>query len=345
MLRNVKTVIAFVFMVFLCVSCAGPPEVGIKKDTVYPRPMPKVEYEYELGPGDVLEIVYHYTPKPDTKKYYLSVSDILKVEFAYHPGLNRELTVRPDGNITMPRKGAVQALGLTPVQLQEKLTKLYSKEFISPVITVTMIQYNRTIDRLKKAITTSARGQSKLSTIRPDGYISFPIINDVLAAGKTLPQLKRVLTVQYQKQVDNLTITLILKTMKANRVYVLGQVAYPRNYLMEGPTTVTQAIAMAGGILDTAEKSTILVISRDKNRRPWGRLINLKKILYNGNLSMDIVLHQYDIVFVPKSAIARRNLFVDQYLNKMIPFNLIGPYDVGGTLFNGSLIHTTPIVK
>lgn len=345
MSHNIKIVIAFIFMVFFCVSCAGPPEVGIKKDTVYPRPMPKLEYEYELGPGDVLEIVYHYTPKPDTKKYYLSVSDILKVEFAYHPKLNRELTVRPDGNITMPRKGAVQALGLTPVQLQKKLTKLYSKEFIKPVITVTMIQYNRTIDRLKKAITTSARGQSKLSTIRPDGYISFPIINDVLAGGKTLPDLKKILTEQYQKQVDNLTITLILKVMKANRVYVMGEVARPNFYIMNGPMTVSQIIAMAGGTLNTADTSTILVISRDKNRRPWGRLVNLKKILYSGNLSLDIVLHQYDIVFVPKSAIARRNLFVEQYINKMIPPNFIGPYDMGGRLFNGSLINTKPVVK
>ena len=345
MIHNIKIIIAFIFMICFCVSCAGPPEVGIKKDTIYPRPMPKIEYQYELGPGDVLEIVYHYTPKPDTKAYYLSVADVLKVEFAYHPTLNRELTVNPDGNITMPRKGPVQALGLTPLELQKKLVKLYSKEFINPVITVTMIRYNRTIDRLKKSITTSTRGQSKLSTIRPDGYVSFPIINDVLAGGKTLPQLKKILTELYQKQIDNLTITLILKVMNANRVYVLGEVAKPNYYIMNGPMTVTQVLAMAGGVLNTANKSTILVISRDKNRRPWGRLINLKKILYDGDLSMDIVLHQYDIVFVPKSAIARRDLFVEQYINKMIPSALIGPYDIGGTLFNGSLINTQPIIK
>ncbi len=332
-------------MIFFCVSCAGPPEVGIKKDTIYPTPMPKIEYEYELGPGDVLEIVYHYTPKPDTKEYYLSVADVLKVEFAYHPTLNRQLTVRPDGNITMPRKGPVQALGLTPLQLQKKLTKLYSNEFLDPVITVTMIQYNRTIDRLKKAITTSTRGQSKLSTVRPDGYISFPIIKDVLAAGKTLPQLKRILTQLYQKQIDNLTITLILKVMHANRVYVMGEVARPNFYVMNGPMTVTQVLAMAGGVLNTAETSTILVISRDKYRRPWGRLINLKKILYDGDLSLDIVLHQYDIVFVPKSAIARRNLFVKQYIDNMIPSSLIGPYDMGGKLLNGNLINVKPIIK
>ena len=345
MSRDFKIVISFILMIVVCASCAGRPEVGIDKETLYDRPMPRVEHEYLLGPGDVLEIVYHYTPKPDTKEYVLSVADILKVEFAYHPDMNRELTVRPDGNITMPKKGAVFALGLTPLELQDKIIELYSQEFIDPVVTVTMIQYNRTIDRLKKAITTSSRGQSKLSAIRPDGYVSFPVINDVLAGGKPLPEVKEILTKQYQAQVDNLTITLILKVMKANLVYIMGEVARPNSYLIDGTSTVSQLIARAGGTTDRAEKSTVLIISRDKKRRPWGRLVNLEKVLYDGDLSQDLVLGQYDIVYVPKSAIARRNLFVDQYINKMIPTSLVGPYEMGGTVFGGTLIETSPIVK
>ncbi len=345
MIKNIKALTAIISIAIAVASCAGKPEVGITKDTIYEPPMPKIEHEYLLGPGDTLELVYHYTPKPDTKAYVLSVADVLKVEFAYHPDMNRELTVRPDGNITMPKKGAVLALGLTPLQLKEKIEKIYSKEFIDPVVTVTMIQYNRTIDRLKRAITTATRGQSKLSTIRPDGYLSFPVINDVLAGGKTLPELKQILTKQYQAQVDNLTITLILKVMKANLVYILGEVRNPSSYLVDGTNTVSQLISRAGGVNDTAEKSTILVISRDKKRRPWGRLMNLEKVLYEGNASHDIVLNQYDVVFVPKSSIARRNLFVQQYIQNMIPTNILGAYSLGGNAVSGSLIETTPIIK
>ncbi len=345
MSHNFKILMSLILINVVCGSCAGKPEVGIDKETLYDRPMPRVEHEYLLGPGDVLEIVYHYTPKPDTKKYVLSVADILRVEFAYHPDMNRELTVRPDGNITMPKKGAIYALGLTPLELQDKIIELYSKEFIDPVVTVTMIEYNRTIDRLKKAITTSARGQSKLSAIRPDGYVSFPVINDVLAGGKPLPEVKEILTKQYQAQVDNLTITLILKVMKANLVYIMGEVTNPNSYLIDGTSTVSQLVARAGGTTDRAEKSTVLIISRDKKRRPWGRLVNLEKVLYDGDLSQDLVLGQYDIVFVPKSAIARRNLFVQQYIQNMIPSRLIGSYDMGGSLFNQSLIKTNSIIE
>ncbi len=345
MIQNLKIFITLLLIVMGCISCAGKPEVGISEDITYDRIMPKVEHEYLLGPGDVLELVYHYNPKPDTKAYVLSVADVLRVEFAYHPDMNRELTVRPDGNITMPMKGGVYALGLTPLELEEKIKNLYSKEFLDPVVTITMIQYNRTIDHLKKAITTSGRGESKLSAIRPDGYISFPIIDDVLAGGKTLPEVRDLITKQYQAKIDNLTITLILQQMKANLVYIMGEVANPNSYLIDGSISVSQLVARAGGATDRAEKSTVLVISRDKKRRPRGQLVNLEKVLYDGDLSQDLILGQYDIVYVPKSAIARRNLFVDQYINKMIPTSLIGPYEMGGTVFGGSLIEASPIIK
>ena len=88
---------------------------------------------------------------------------------------------------------------------------------------------------------------------------------------------------------------------------------------MEGPRTVTQILSMAGGVKDTAEKETILVVSRDKSWRPVGRLVNLKKIIEEGNIGYDLVLNQYDIVYVPKSRIARADLWVDQYINGIVP--------------------------
>ena len=130
--------------------------------------------------------------------------------------------------------------------------------------------------------------------------------------------------------------------MKANLVYIMGEVNRPNSYLIDGTSTVSQLVSRAGGVKNTAEKSTVLIISRDKKRRPWGRLVDLEKVLYYGDLSQDLVLQQYDIVFVPKSAIARRNLFVKQYIENMVPSSLIGAYDMGGTVFGGTLIESSP---
>ena len=333
---------SFLFLVIFCffLAACATPEIKISKDVVYQDPLPKIEYEYLLGPGDIVEIVYHYTPKPDNREYYLAVGDVIKVEFTYHGNTNRQLTVRPDGNIAMPRKGDLHVIGLTPSQLQNKITLLYSDIFKNPVVTITMIQYNRAIDHLKKAITTSPRGQSKLSTIRPDGYLSLPIIDDIKAAGKTIPRLKTIATKEYGKLIRNLTVSLILKKMNANLVYIMGEVKKPDYYLMERPSTVMQMLSKSGGVLNTAEKSTIMVIRRDKQNRPVARLVNLKKIIEQGNIGHDITLVQYDIIYVPKSRIARANLFMDQYINQMIPDMFTANYNMGGVL-----LRHDPVIK
>ena len=77
--------------VLLVFSCAGPPEVGISEDTLYDDTRVYYEREYQLGSNDTLEIVYHYSPKPTSKVYYLAVGDVIRVEFAYHPEINRDL--------------------------------------------------------------------------------------------------------------------------------------------------------------------------------------------------------------------------------------------------------------
>jgi polysaccharide export outer membrane protein len=333
MLSSVRKIVCGVILGLLCVSCAGPPEVGISEDTIYDETVYRYfKHDYELGPGDVLEIVYHYTPKPETRVYRIAVGDMMRVEFAYHEGMNRELTVRPDGNITIPRKGQVEVIGLTATEVQQKLTDLLSTEFRDPLITVTLTQYNRAIDYLKKAITTAPRGQSKLTTLRPDGWVSFPVIEDIKAAGKTIPELRQEVQEEYSKLIDHMTVTLILKVMKANLTYISGEVRNPNLYLMQGPTTVLQLVSMAGGMLPGAERRQILVISRDEEKRPWARLVDLEAEIGEGNVSRDIVLSQYDVVFVPKSSIARRNQWVDLYINNLIPEAFDLTYNLGGTV-------------
>jgi polysaccharide export outer membrane protein len=335
MFSSMRKIVCGVILGLLFVSCAGPPEVGITEETVYEESVYHYfKHDYLLGPGDILEIVYHYTPKPETRVYRIAVGDEMRVEFTYHPGMNRTLTVRPDGNITMPRKGQVEVLGHTATEVQQKLTEMFAATFRDPEITVTLIKYNRAIDHLKQAIKTAPRGQSKLTAVRPDGWVSFPVIQDVKAAGKTVPDLRKEVQEEYSKLIDHMTVTMILKVMKANLVYVTGEVTKPAMYLMDGPTTVLQAVSRAGGFLPSAERKSVLVVSRDKEKKPWGRLIDMEAVINEGNISKDVALQQYDVVFVPKSSIARRNLWVDQYVNQLLPDVFRLNYSLGGTLID-----------
>ena len=331
MYRNVQRILFLIALSLFCISCIGP-NITIKNDTVYEQPIVDVGDEYLLGPGDVVEIIYHTAARPSDQEYILAVSDVVKIEFYYHPEINREISIQPDGKITLPIKGSINAVGLTPSELRIKLAGLYSDTFIDPEITVTPIKYNQAIKQLKEAITTASRGQSKLSSVRPDGYISFPMLGDIRAAGLTLPQLKERLTTEYGKIINNLSLSLVLETVKSNLVYVMGEVRIPGYYVMESPTTVSQIMARAGGFLDSAKTTSIVVVSRDKECRPLGRLVDLDKILGEGNIGNDIVLKQYDVVYVPKSAIAKVDLFVDQYINQLVPrifrVNLSFGYDI-----------------
>jgi len=320
------------FLWLFCISCAGP-NITIEKDTVYDKPIAEFPDEYYLGPGDVIEIIYHIILKPSEKEYILAVGDVIGVEFSYHPNIDRRVSILPDGKISLPLKGEIDVSGLTPSQLTEKLTQIYSDIFKEPSITITLIEYNQAINQLKEAITTSSRGQSKLSAIRPDGLITFPLLpKDIRASGLTLPQLKAVITEGYSKIVDNLALSLILETSKSNLVYVMGEVRKPDYYQMDTPTTLTQILSRAGGLLGTAGTSSILVLSRNKEREPVGKLVDLDKIIGEGNIGNDLLLRQYDVVYVPRSTIANVNLFVDQYMNKIVPnffrTSLVFGYDV-----------------
>jgi len=307
------------FLAVIIISCSITPIPNIKQETVYDMTIPDTHAEYLLSPGDVLEIIYHQTPQAMTGEYVLTLGDVVSIEFYSHPDLNRSLVIRPDGKITIPAKGDVTAVGLSPMELARKLNQTYKDIFRDPSITVTLVEYNQALQNFTEAITSDLRGQSKLFPIRPDGYISFPLIADIKAAGLTLNQLRTHLTTQYNKIVPNLTISINLTEIKGNVVYVMGEVTKPDFYVLEAPTTVAQILARAGLITDTAKLDTILVVSRNEDNRPVGKLVDLKSILSEGNIGNDILLRQYDIVYVPKSSITNAGLFIDQYINKIIP--------------------------
>ena len=315
---NKKTYIYATFLCITIISCAhSDTPLEIKKNK---KMCQRTSIEYYLGPGDEIEIIYHVIPKASKHEYVLAVGDVIEIEFYYHPDINRRVSILPDGTISLPLKGSVSAAGLTPSQIDQKITHIYSDTFKDPSVSITLVEYNQTINQLKNAITTASRGQSKLLTIRPDGYITFPLLDtDIKASGLTIPDLKSIVVENYNNIIDNLSVSLILKTSKSNMVYVMGEVENSDYFHMDGPTTLTQILSRAGGVLDTAEKSSILVISRNKEKEPVGKIVNLDTIFDELNIKNDLFLKQYDVVYVPKSKIANVNIFIEQYINKIIP--------------------------
>ncbi|HEB50697.1 MAG TPA: sugar transporter [Desulfobulbus sp.] len=165
-------------------------------------------------------------------------------------------------------------------------------------------------------------------TVRPDGRITLPLAHEIMAAGLTTTELVDVLTARYAPHIRNPEITVIVKSFEAQKVFVDGQVATPGMVRLTGPMTILQSIASAGGLKDSARDTEILVIRRNALKKPFVIRVNLARAMSGLDMSQDIRLQPYDIVYVPKSFIANVNTWVDLYLRRNVPINIGMYYDL-----------------
>jgi polysaccharide export outer membrane protein len=135
-------------------------------------------------------------------------------------------------------------------------------------------------------------------TVRPDGRISVPLINDVQAAGLTPLQLRDRLTEDAQTFVDDPNVTVIVRQINSRRVFVAGEVNKPGPYPLMDRTTVLQMLAMAGGLKDYASGKDIAVM-RPENGRTVVLPFNYKDVAKHKNLQQNIELKPGDTIVVP----------------------------------------------
>ena len=271
---------------------------------------------YKLTEGDTLEFIYLTRPQKTATSYRLQVKDQIDVEFTYHPELNRTLRIRPDGKISIPRKTDVVVAGLTPDQASAMLRDTYSNLLKDPEITVTVREFNAKLDELQKAIATAPYGQARVSSIRPDGGLSLPYIPDVQAAGLSVPELTAKVNKQYADLISDMTVSVLLKDVVGNLVFVDGEVDKPGVFTMKGPMTVQAALALAGGTKNTAEPRTVLVMTKGNDGTIIPRTVDLTAMTG----ATDYTLQKNDLIYVPKSLIARADVWVDQNIRQLIMF-------------------------
>ncbi len=99
--------------------------------------------------------------------------------------------------------------------------------------------------------------------IRPDGKITLPLVGDVEATGRTPIELRDALTQALKEYMNNPVVTVIVVEATAATAYVVGEVAHPGAVKLEGPVTVLQALALAGGLKDFANEKNIRVLRKN----------------------------------------------------------------------------------
>jgi polysaccharide biosynthesis/export protein len=287
---------------------------------------------YRLRVDDQLECIYRITRDVQTDPYRLNVGDVVQVDSFTDPNLNRELVIQPDGTVTLRLLGEVRAAMLTVPELREKLDNLYSKYYKVPSITVTPIKVNTKLDDLRNTVDARAGqgGQGRPAIVTPQGTIDLPGLNNIAAQGLTLDELKQEIDLRYKDQlgIEGIEVTPILTQHAPRYVYVFGEVNTPGRYSMVGPTTLMQAISLAGSWKIGANLRDIAVFRRGDDWRLMATVVHMQStMLFNHQPCPcgEIWLDDSDIVMVPKAPILIAddliNLYFTRGLYSVLPFS------------------------
>ena len=160
-------------------------------------------------------------------------------------------------------------------------------------------------------------------TVRPDGMISMPYVDDVRAAGLTPSELDAELTRRYSEELTLPELTVIVTQAGGLRVYLGGEISNSGSLRLVESMTLLQAIQEAGGFLTTSRRQQVLLIRTLPDGQRLARSVDLRPVLSGRDPSADVALRPDDIIFVPRTRIANVNLFVNQYLSSVFPFQAL----------------------
>jgi polysaccharide export outer membrane protein len=147
-------------------------------------------------------------------------------------------------------------------------------------------------------------------TVQPDGYVTMRGVGDLHVQDETVPELTDTLRKAYGKILNDPIISVVLKDFEKPYFVADGQVGKPGKYDLRGGTTLTQAIAMAGGFTDSAKHSQVLLFRKVDDQWMEAKLIDVKKMEKEGNLKEDPFLHPGDMLFVPKNSFSKYKQFI-----------------------------------
>lgn len=135
-------------------------------------------------------------------------------------------------------------------------------------------------------------------TVRPDGYVTLPLVNDVLAAGKTPAQLKDHLQTQLRSFIREPNVTVIVREIKSRKVFITGKIVRPGAYPLLSPMRAMDLIAVAGGLAPMADGTHVSVLRNDKGARV-SLPIDYTQLLRGQRVWQDVLLRPGDTIVVP----------------------------------------------
>jgi polysaccharide biosynthesis/export protein len=135
--------------------------------------------------------------------------------------------------------------------------------------------------------------------VRPDGRISIPLSGDVRAQGKSAATLRAEIAQRLEKLLPDAAVNVVVKQALGNKIYVIGKVGHPGEFVVARDVDVMQALSMAAGTVRFADLTAIKILRRDAANVQQAIPFNYQEVQAGVNLEQNILLHGGDVVVVP----------------------------------------------
>ena len=139
---------------------------------------------------------------------------------------------------------------------------------------------------------------SRTIPVRPDGKITLPLLNDVQASGLTSLELKAGIEKGLAEFVESPTVSVAVQEIHSKNIFVLGQVESPGRYPLQQDLTVLQALSLAGGFAEWADKGNIVILRKENGKQSRIKF-DYKNVSKGKHLEKNIVLQPGDTIIVP----------------------------------------------
>jgi len=285
--------------------------------------------DYRVRVGDQIRFVYILSRQVLADSFALQVGDELQINSLTDDSIRlgdvvqgRGVSIQSDGMLYLRLIGPVRAAGLTIPQLRRNLEEAYKGKILNPAIDIIPIRTNTLLEEIRSAVVARVglTGQSFEDRVHPDGTLRLPKIGSMCVQGMTLDEIKREVNLRYRQIVAGLEVEPILDIEAQHFVFVYGEVRQPGRYELLGPTSVTQALALAQGTVPRANTREIVIFRRAEDWRLLATRVDIRGA-HLGKVPTpadEIWLRDSDLIIVPPTPIARFDDFVSQVFTQGI---------------------------
>lgn len=135
--------------------------------------------------------------------------------------------------------------------------------------------------------------------VRPDGALSFPLAGDQVAEGRTVDDLRKTLAEKLKKYIPDPVVTVAVKALGGNRIYVVGKVQRPGEFPFSRNLDVMQSLSLAGGATSFADVNDIRILRRDDTGKQVMLSFKYDDVSRGRHLEQNVLLQTGDTVVVP----------------------------------------------